>query len=167
MGLLDKLKEATRGVYGSVKPAPGVPAAPVEDVRRRILAISGKGIRTSEDDGEIVISWSTKGVGLGEPNVQYWYRALRVSLDTEQCTAHAGGRAHEARAALEDGGISLSKHWSRGQQLGFEDIDVLAWPGPAGDEPADEQFRFSWSLLRKPLIETVTGAGWTFDPKQL
>jgi hypothetical protein len=90
-----------------------------------------------------------------------------VSLDAEKATAHASARTTDAGVALEDGGISLSKQWTRGQQIGFEDIDVVAWPGPAGEEPADEQFRFSWSLLRKPAIEAVTGAGWTYDPRQL
>ena len=136
-----------------------------EEVKSRLLAISGKGIRTAEDDGEIVIVWSAKGIALGEPNFSYFYRALRIGLDETVHTAFASGRAKDARAELAE--VRLSAEWSAGQQSGFEDIDVLAWPGPEGDEPADEQFRFSWSLLRKPAIEAVTGAGWTFKPKQL
>jgi hypothetical protein len=167
MRLLDKLKEAARGAFRPVKPARGVPSAPAEEVRRRLLAISGKGIRTSEDDGEIVVAWSAKGTGIGESNVQYLYRALRISLDADKTTPYARARTHDTHASLEGGGISLSKEWTRGQQIGFEDIDVVAWPGPEGDEPADEQFRFSWSQLRKPAIEAVTGAGWTYDPRQL
>jgi hypothetical protein len=166
MGLLNKLKEATRGAFREVKPARGVPPAPPEDVKSRLLAIAGKGIQTAEDDGEIVIFWSAKGMGLGEPNVSYFYRALRIRLDEETRTAFASGRAKDARAELA-GGLSLSAEWSAGQQFGFEDIEVLAWPDPEGGQPADEQFRFSWSLLRKPAIEAVTGAGWTYKPKQL
>ena len=166
MGLLDKLKEATRGAFREVKPARGAPPASHEEVKSRLLAIAEKGIQTAEDDGELVIFWSAKGMGLGEPNVSYFYRALRIRLDDGSQTAFASGRTKDARVELADG-LRLSADWSAGQQFGFEDIDVLAWPGPEGDEPADEQFRFSWSLLRKPAIEAVTGAGWTFKPKKL
>ena len=164
MGLLNKLKEATRGAFREVKPARGVPPASPEEVKSRLLAIAGKGVQTAEDGGEIVLFWSAKGMALGEPNVSYFYRALRIRLDEAAHTAFASGRAKDARAELA-GGLSLSAEWSAGQQFGFEDIDVLAWP--EGDQPADEQFRFSWSLLRKPAIEAVIGAGWTFKPKQL
>jgi hypothetical protein len=166
MGLLDRLKEATRGAFREVKPARGVPPAPSEEVKSRLLAISGKGVQTAEDGDEIVIFWAAKGMGLGEPNVSYFYRALRIGLDEATHTAFASGRAKDARAELADG-LALSADWSAGQQFGFEDIDVLAWPRPEGDQPADEQFRFSWSLLRKPAIEAVTGAGWTYKPKRL
>jgi hypothetical protein len=166
MGLLDRLKEATRGAFREVKPARGVPPASPEEVKSRLLAISGKGVQTAEDVDEIVIFWSAKGMGLGEPNVSYFYRALRIRLDEAAHTAFASGRTKDARAELADG-LSLSAEWTAGQQFGFEDIDVLAWPGPEGDQPADEPFRFSWSLLRKPVIEAVTGAGWTYAPKQL
>jgi hypothetical protein len=166
MGLLDRLKEATRGAFREVKPARGVPPASPEEVKSRLLAIAGKGIQTAEDAGEIVIFWSAKGMSFGEPNLQHFYRALRIQLDEATQTAFASGRAKDARAELADG-LSLSADWTAGQQFGFEDIDVLAWPGPEGEEPADEQFRFSWSLLRKPAIVAVTGAGWTYKPKQL
>ncbi len=166
MRLLDRLREATRGAFKEVKPARGVPPASPEEVKSRLLANSGKGVQTAEDGGEIVIFWSAKGIALGEPNVSYFYRALRIRLDETTHTALASGRAMDARAEVA-GGLSVTADWSAGQQFGFEDIDVLAWPGPEGDQPADEQFRFSWSLLRKPAIEAVTGAGWTYKPKQL
>jgi len=167
MGLLDKLKQATRGAFSTVEPAAGIPPAPAEDVKSRLLAIPGKGIQTSEEDGQLVIAWSAKGIGLGEPNVQYFYRALRVSLDPAKTTAYASGRTRDVRAELAGSVLSLGATRTRGQQFGFEDVAVIAWPRPEGDQPADEQFRFSWSQLREPVIEAVTGAGWTYKPKQL
>lgn len=43
MGFLDKMKEKGRGVVTAAKPADGVEAQPADEVRRRLLAISGKG----------------------------------------------------------------------------------------------------------------------------
>jgi hypothetical protein len=46
---------------------------------------------------------------------------------------------------------------------------VLAWLGPHGTEGgADEKgYKFAWSDLREPVIEAVTGAGWTYKPKKI
>ena len=84
MGLLDRLKKGTRGVFTSVKPAGGAAPAPADEVKRRLLAISGKGITTGEDDGEIVVAWAARiaGAGLGGGEYENLYRAIRVSLDS-------------------------------------------------------------------------------------
>ncbi len=66
MGFLDKLKDKGRGVVTAAKPEDGVEPQPADEVRNRLLAISGKGIETgTEDDGRIVVAWSAKVAGAG------------------------------------------------------------------------------------------------------
>ena len=172
MGLLDKLKDKSRGVITSAKPVEGVEPQSAEEVRRRLLAISGKGIEAGEDDGEVVVSWSAKvaSAGPGGAAYEYLYRAIRIELD---------GADHEAAGicfkATTDADLgpeaagSASKSWERGQHVGSETLHVLAWLGPHATEGgADEKgYKFAWSDLREPVIEAVTGAGWTYKPKKL
>ena len=44
---------------------------------------------------------------------------------------------------------------------------MIAWLGPHATEGgADESgYKFAWSDLREPVIDAVTGAGWTYKPK--
>ena len=171
MGLLDRLKKGTRGVFTSVKQAGGAAPAPADEVKRRLLAISGKGITTGEDDGEIVVAWAARiaGAGLGGGEYENLYRAIRVSLDSSENTASGICFKTSTDAELGPGSLSASKSWERGQHVGVETVHVLAWLGPHMTEGgADEQgYKFSWSQLRDPVIEAVTGAGWTYKPKSM
>ena len=60
MGFLDKLKEKGRGVVTAAKPEDGVEPQAADEVQSRLLAISGKGIQTGVDDGDIVVAWGAK-----------------------------------------------------------------------------------------------------------
>ena len=53
--------------------------------------------------------------------------------------------------------------------MGSETMHVIAWLGPHRTEGgADEKgYKFSWGDLRDPVIEAVTGAGWTYKPKRI
>jgi hypothetical protein len=54
--------------------------------------------------------------------------------------------------------------------MGSEKMHVIAWLGPHKTEGgADEEgYEFSWGdTLRDPVIEAVTGAGWTYKPKRI
>jgi hypothetical protein len=42
MGFLDKLKEKGRGIVTAAKPEDGIAPEPADEVRRRLLAITGK-----------------------------------------------------------------------------------------------------------------------------
>jgi hypothetical protein len=50
---------------------------------------------------------------------------------------------------------------------------VVAWLGTVtsgGGAEGDEReasYKFSWSDLRDPVIDAVTGAGWTYKPRKL
>lgn len=172
MGFLDRLKEKGRGIMTAAKPEEGVEPQPPDEVRRRLLAISGKGIQTGEEDGDIVVSWSAKvaSAGPGAGEYEYLYRAIRLSLDEGEREAAGIGLKTTTNAEIGvDGSFSGGKDWERGQHIGSETVHVLAWLGPHHTEGgADESgYKFSWSDLRDPVIDAVTGAGWTYKPKKL
>jgi hypothetical protein len=172
MGFLDKLKSKSRGVLTAAEPAEGVAPAPPDEVHSRLLAISGKGIETGEDDGDIVVAWSAKvaSAGPGGADYEYLYRAIRVEFDPAESTASGICFKTTTEAELGPGvTISGAKSWERGQHVGSETLHVLAWLGPHSTEGgADESgYKFRWSDLRDPVIEAITGAGWTYKPKKL
>ena len=171
MGFLDKIKEKSRGVLTAAKPEDGVEAQGADEVRRSLLAISGKGIETGSDDGEIVVSWSAKvaSVGAGSAGYEYRYRAIRIELDEGDHEAAGVCFKTDTDAEMSaSGSFGASKNWERGQHIGSETMHVLAWLGPHHTEGgADEKgYKFSWGDLREPVIDAVTGAGWTYKPKK-
>ena len=171
MGFLDKIKEKSRGVLTAAKPEEGVQPQPADAVRHSLLAISGKGIETGEDDGEIVVSWSAKvaSAGPGSAGYEYRYRAIRIELDEGEGEAAGVCFKTDTDAEMSAGGaFGASKNWERGQHIGSETMHVLAWLGPHHTEGgADEKgYKFSWGDLREPVIDAVTGAGWTYKPKK-
>lgn len=172
MGLFDKIREKSRGVVTSARPAHGVAPQPAAEVRRRLLAISGRGIQTAENDGQVVVSWSAKVASArpGGAGYEHLYRAIRVDLDEEEFEATGLCLKTTTVGKLGlDATFSGSKEWERGQHIGTETLHILAWLGPHDTEgAADEKgYRFSWSDLRKPVIEAVTGAGWSYKPKKI
>jgi len=172
VGFLDKLKEKGRGVITAAKPEEGVPAAAADEVRSRLRAISGKGIETGSDGEQVVVSWSAKvaSAGVGGGEYEYRYRAIRLDLDPESSTASGICFKTDTEAEIDtDASFSASKQWERGQHVGSEKMHVIAWLGPHSTEGgADESgYEFSWSDLREPVIEAVTGAGWTYKPKKV
>jgi hypothetical protein len=171
MGFLDKLKEKGRGVVTAAKPEDDVEAQPAEEVRRRLLFISGKGIETAESDGDVIVAWAAKitSAGAGAAGGEYLYRAIRVSLDEQDREASGICLSTTSEAEITIGGsLSGGAGWKRGQEVGSETVHVLAWLGPHRTEGgADEKgYKFSWSDLREPVIDAVTGAGWTYKPKK-
>ncbi|MGE5409005.1 MAG: hypothetical protein ACM3NV_10375 [Syntrophothermus sp.] len=172
MGLFDKLKEKSRGVITAAKPEEGVESLPGADVRRRLLAIAGKGIETAEAaDGKITVAWGAKiaGAGVGGAEYEYLYRSIVLELDEGDRAAQGICFKTTTEAALDADGLAVTKGWERGQHVGSETVHVLAWLGPHQAEGgADESgYKFSWSDLREPVIEAVTGAGWTYKPKKV
>lgn len=171
MGFLDKIKEKGRGVVTAAKPEDGAEPQPAAEVRRRLLAITGKGIETAEeDDGTIVVAWSAKvaSAGAGGAAAEYLYRAIRLKLDEPDHEAAGIGLKTTSDAEVGMGGsFAASLNWERGQHIGSETLHVIAWLGPHSTEGgADESgYRFAWGDLREPVIDAVTGAGWTYKPK--
>lgn len=171
MGLFDKLKEKSRGIVTSAKPEDGVPQLSADEVRARLLGISGKGIETGIDGDEVVVSWSAKvaSAGPGGGDYEYRYRAIRLKLEEGDHEAEAICFKTDTDAELGAGGLSATKGWEKGQHVGSETVHVIAWLGPHSTEGgADESgYKFSWSDLRDPAIDAVTGAGWTFKPRKI
>jgi hypothetical protein len=175
VGFLSKLKEKTRGVMTKAEPEEGVAAAPESDVRDRLRAISGQGIETGADDGAIVVAWAAKvaSVGPSGGDFTHVYRAIRVELEPEEAEASGVCFKTDSDAELGPGFLSVAKDWERGQHVGSESFKVVAWLGAvtsAGGATGDEReasYKFSWSDLRDPVIDAVTGAGWTYKPKKL
>jgi hypothetical protein len=172
MGFLDKLREKGRGIVTAAKPEDGVAPQSADEVRRRLLAIQGRGIQTIDGGEELLVSWSAKvaSAGVDGGAYEYLHRAIRVTL-------HAG--EHEATgiclkatthgSAGIDGSVAATKDWERGQHIGSETVHVIAWLGPHHTEGGadDSGYEFSWSDLRDPVIAAVTGAGWTYKPKKV
>jgi hypothetical protein len=172
VGFLDKLKEKGRGVVTAAKPKDGVTPASPEEVENRLLAITGKGIETGRDGDELVVAWAAKiaSAGTGGADYECLYRAIRVELDPDAASASGICFKTTTKAELDLGGaLSGSRDWERGQHIGSETVHVLAWLGPHQTEGgADERgYKFSWSDLRDPVIDAVTGSGWTYKPKRV
>jgi hypothetical protein len=169
MGLFDRFKKQG-SLASAAPPQEGIEAQPAEEVRRRLLAITGKGIETRTEGDDIVVSWSAKlasagAFGAGKESL---YRAIRVSLAEDAHEAVGSTVESSGEAGTGPGGIfSFSKSWGSGRQWGTSTERVISWGGPHRTEGgADESgYRFSWSDLREPVIDAVTGAGWTYRPK--
>jgi hypothetical protein len=72
-----------------------------------LSAVSGKGIETGEDGGEIVVAWSAKVASAGPVGAEYehLYRAIRVSLEGADYERVANGNRQidaRQREARED-----------------------------------------------------------------
>jgi hypothetical protein len=171
MGFLDKLKEKGRGVVTAAKPEDGVEPQAADEVQGRLLAISGKGIETGVDDGDIVVAWAAKvsSAGAAGAGTECLHRALRITLDESDHEAEGIGIKTTSEAELSIGSdFSGAASWEKGQHMGSETMHVTAWLGPHSMEGgADESgYKFSWSDLREPAIDAVTGVGWTYKPKK-
>jgi hypothetical protein len=175
MGLFSKLKEKSRGVMTAAEPEEGVGPASESEVRDRLLAISGTGIETGEDDGEIVVAWAAKvaSVTPGGGDYTHVYRAIRVEFEPGENEASGICFKTDSDAELGPGFLNAAKDWERGQHIGSESFRVIAWLGAvtsgggAEGDAREASYKFSWSELRDPVIEAVTGAGWTYKPKRL
>lgn len=169
MGLLDKLKGT--GVLTSAKPEQGVEPQPPEEVARRLTEISGDGIETEQQGDEIVVSWGAKvkSAGGASASYRYAYRAIRVRLDAAERIAKGLCLKTTADGRIRGTSFSGGAEWERGQHVGMETFQVVALLGPHETERgADEGgYMFKWSTLRDPVIEAVTGAGWTYKPEKV
>lgn len=79
-------------------------------------------------------------------------------MQTTKLTGAAPMRTSSTRCGMD---------WEHGQHIGSETVHVLAWLGPHKASGGDSGYRFSWSDLRDPVIDAVTGAGWTYKPKKV
>ena len=133
-------------------------------MKERLLAIRGRGIAAREDGDDVVVCWSAKVVsaGVAGADYEYLYRAIRVAFDPDAKTVRGICLSTATEGELDGHGLSVSGSWRRGQQVGAEQFHVLAWLGPHRTEggAGEDGYRFSWSLLRDPVIAAATKAGW-------
>jgi hypothetical protein len=175
VGFLSKLREKSRGVMTKAEPAEGVAPVPESELRDRLRAISGTGVETGEDGGEIVVAWAAKvaSVGPGGGDYTHVYRAIRVELDPAENEASGICFKTDTDAELGPGFLTAARDWERGQHIGSESFTVVAWLGAvasgggAEGDAREASYKFSWSDLRDPVIDAVTGAGWTYKPKRV
>jgi hypothetical protein len=115
------------------------------------------------------VSWSAKLASAGAFGVgkESLYRAIRISLAEADHEAIGSTVESSEQAGLGPLRLSSSKSWGSGKKWGTSTERVIGWGGPHRTEGgADESgYRFSWSDLREPVIDAVTGAGWTYRPK--
>jgi hypothetical protein len=176
VGFVDKLKRKGRGVMTAAKLDEGAPAASPEEVSARLMAISGRGIETGRDGEEIVIAWAAKVASAGAGGASTSASIGRVHLSGVPSGArprlcerlgHLPGDRRGRRARPERRPVGLV-------ELGARPADRLRDDARAGllgphstEGGADESgYKFSWSDLRDPVIDAVTGAGWTYKPKR-
>jgi hypothetical protein len=153
MGFLSNL---TRGAWTTINPDAGVAPADESVVRERLRAISGEHIATGERDGRVVISWSANVAS------EERYRAIEVQLDASRHVAHAVC-VTQTDDSRPSGMVGWTRTWGRGTQVGVERDIVLPWFGRG----RSEAYRFDWQDLRRPVIDAVTGAGWTYKPRRM
>jgi hypothetical protein len=170
VGFFDKLKAKSRGILTAAEPEKGVAPASEDDVRARLKAISGPGIEALDQGGDVVVAWSAKvaSAGVGGAEYEFLYRAIEISFDAGDHEATGICEKTTTEAELGAGGIAGHKSWERGQHIGSEKVEILAWLGPHYVEggATEKGYTFSWSDLRDPVIAAVTGAGWTYKPKK-
>ena len=155
-----------------VLPAPGVAPVPAETLRSRLLALNDLGLPfqvREEPDGRLVAEWRSadaEWAGLMESGgLRDTHRvhldldpgAHRVrNVDEHVTVSWSGGIAHVSASFSFFRGISLYDY-RRGVQAGLFFRDGR-WRTKAYD------YRFLLSEMKSPLVEAVTGSGWTFTP---
>jgi hypothetical protein len=141
MGFLDKLKSKGVGVISAAEPDEGVPPAPADEVRSRLLGISGKGIEAREDGDEIVVAWQAKvaSSGIGAAGYRHSYRAISIELEPEKNTAKGICIKKDIAAGGVLGKLSGPGGSERGQPVGSETMHVVAWLGPHETEGAADE----------------------------
>lgn len=159
---------------GRIEPVPGIAPSPANDLRRTLLSISDlkHPFHVHEErPGRLVAEWR-----LGDPD---WMQVMAVS---------GLRRAHRFYIELDDAekrvrvlektyriGWNGAINPASGRVAFFQGINFKALDGGArlgvSFEPErglvadpDYPYRFDASEIRKPLVETVTGAGWRWQP---
>lgn len=160
------------GVNLDVPPVAGVEPMSADQVKARLLGISGLGIETHDHGDSVTVVWSAGVGGIGANTgliVSYVYRALRLTLDPASRTV--AGICLEREAELEIGPTGfLTGNWHKGQWVGSDVLNVGRWLGPhevtGAAEGTGTGYEFDWAQLRDPIVEAVTGAGWTYHPER-
>ncbi len=169
MGLLDRLK-------GVKRPEEGTPALERSEVERRLLALSGEQVPftvrsagNAEPDSDLEAEWKIVDAE--------WYEVFAKSglekshkivlvLDETEHEVRALEQAWEVSWTAGVPRLSLSAEKFQGKTFGSKSFGTgYAFTGVS---PLDwgqvYNYRFDVSEMKDPIVEVVTGAGWTFVP---
>lgn len=168
MGLLDKLR-------GVKRPPDGSAVLPRDELTRRLVALNDEQVPFSVSigegggDGDIVVEWKIVDASwyeiFAEAHIEKAHRLLLTFADAD----------HEVRALEESYEVSwragvptlsLSAEKFRGRTFGSKQYGTAY--AYRGVNPLDVgqayEYRFDVAEMKAPVVDTVTGGGWTFVP---
>ncbi|HVF52598.1 MAG TPA: hypothetical protein VNC78_03220 [Actinomycetota bacterium] len=168
MGLFDKLK-------GIKKPEEGVAPAGPEELKQKLLVLSGDQVPftvvpgAGGKDGDLIVEWKIVDA--------QWYEIFaKASLEkSHKIYLTLDRKTNEVRVLEESWevewragvpNLSLSAEAFRGRTMTSKSFGTAyAWKGV---DPLDYgqvyEYRFDVSEMKDPIAETVTRNGWTFRP---
>lgn len=147
-----------------VSPAAGTPAVEPDELSRRLLALAdGKHpftVTASGKPGEYFVDWRYDGGWEMAFSRQHMRKLVRIRLRLDPATRTVDSTDFEADFVassrnLPDPFASVQWHVSRGYT--FVDKE-FASTGAAS-------YRFDIADMRRPVVATITGAGWTYRPR--
>jgi hypothetical protein len=154
---------------------PGTPPAPASFLRDRLLALNQRDapvqVTTSPDKKTVEVTWrygNAQWLDLMRTHKMHRTHKLTLALDEKSHTARVQEywSAFDASAGPDD----LRLNWTdaRGMQLfEFEHRRVFGVQLDKTGKPTGElskAYTFHLQELKQPIIETVTGSGWTWQP---
>ena len=159
----------------ALRPQAKVPRQPVDELRRRLLALNGddrrwKVCRLSEN--EFVAEWKLDDrswQGLFGRRGLMRARALRMRLDGRRRAVRAMDDGYQVRTEGEwapDGKVEIRRRPIFG-------LDLADWrpsskrnngANPGGGNASPAEWGYDISLIKGEIVETVLGAGWSYQP---
>jgi hypothetical protein len=158
MGLLDKLT-------GTARPDGEVPAAPADEVRRALLAVSGPDdpFTVSEGEGaaDLTASWR-----IDEPAWRTSFEergvdrliTVHMRLDAGSSTVHVAERTSTVTWRAGVAHLEVQKQWSSGPST------QRSWRATVGGDGITTAWSFSSDEMEDPPKRAATDAGWTWKP---
>lgn len=159
----------------ALRPQAKVPRQPVDELRRRLLALNGddrrwKVCRLSEN--EFVAEWKLDDrswQGLFGRRGLMRARALRMRLDGRRRAVRAMDDGYQVRTEggwAPDGKVEIRRRPIFG-------LDLADWrpsskrnngANPGGRNASPAEWGYDVSLIKGEIVETVLGAGWSYQP---
>ena len=157
-------------------PAPGTRPELAAALRERLLAINQQNvpvqaITSPNDDNTIEITWRyADAQWLDLMRAHKMSRTHKLVLDLDEPTHKARVSEYWSAFDASAGPHDLRLEWSgaRGMQFfQFEQSRVFGLQLDSTGKPAGElskSYTFNLQALKQPIIEAVTGSGWTWQP---
>jgi hypothetical protein len=158
----------------AVGPAPGVAAIATVELVRRLTALNGPDrpwLVRSGSEADLVVEWKYADATwwglLAKSGVRKAYR-LRLYFDetARRCGAlDEFGEVDWSAGLLAAPRIHYSRKFFRGVQLVRKERGVAyGFATPTGGLAKVLDYKFDIDELKQPVIDVVTGSGWTYQP---